>query len=83
MRTRDLRCCGVENSDSDIAAIVTNANQDDVDQGNVAVTRASSDDVRAFASHGGGDASRSRELNSEQLAMTLNLDPLVTKVENQ
>jgi putative membrane protein len=36
-------------SDSDIAAIVTNANQGEVDQGQLAGTKANSDDVRAFA----------------------------------
>ena len=36
-------------SDSDIAAIVTNANQGEIDQGQVASTKANSDDVRAFA----------------------------------
>src|SRR5712691_3636103 len=36
-------------TDSDIAAIVTNANQGEIDQGNVALTRASSSDVRDFA----------------------------------
>lgn len=35
--------------DSDIAAILTNANQGEIDQGQAAITRASSDDVRAFA----------------------------------
>ncbi|GAC1436734.1 MAG: DUF4142 domain-containing protein [Thermoanaerobaculia bacterium] len=36
-------------SDGDIAAIVTNANQGEVDQGQVASSKANSDDVRAFA----------------------------------
>lgn len=36
-------------SDSDIAAIVTNANQGEIDEGQTAVTKASSDSVRAFA----------------------------------
>ncbi len=36
-------------SDSDIAAIVANANQGEVDQGQAASTKANSDDVRAFA----------------------------------
>jgi len=40
---------GTMYSDANIAAIVTNANQGEVDQGQTASTRASSDDVRAFA----------------------------------
>jgi putative membrane protein len=36
-------------SDSDIAAIVTNANQGEIDQAQVALTKASSPEVRAFA----------------------------------
>ena len=40
---------GMAMSDADIAAIVTNANQGEVDQGNAALSRASSADVRAFA----------------------------------
>lgn len=36
-------------SDADIAAIITNANQGEVDQARVAIDRASSADVRAFA----------------------------------
>lgn len=36
-------------SDSDIAAIVTNANQGEVDQGQSALIKASSSEVRAFA----------------------------------
>jgi len=36
-------------SDNDIAAIVSNANQGEIDEGNAAVNKASSDDVRAFA----------------------------------
>ena len=40
---------GTMYSDSDIAAIVTNANQGEVDQAQVATSRASSDEVRAFA----------------------------------
>ena len=40
---------GIGFTDSDIAAIVTNANQGEIDEGNAAVNKASSDDVRAFA----------------------------------
>src|SRR6476620_1448210 len=40
---------GTMYSDSDIAAIVTNANQGEIDQGQTASTKANSDDVRAFA----------------------------------
>lgn len=40
---------GTMYSDSDIAAIVTNANQGEVNQGQVASSKANSDDVRAFA----------------------------------
>lgn len=40
---------GARISDADIAAIVTNASQGEIDQGQAASTKASSDDVRAFA----------------------------------
>jgi putative membrane protein len=40
---------GMTWSDADIAAIVSNANQGEIDEGQVATTSASSDDVRAFA----------------------------------
>ena len=40
---------GTRISDADIAAIVTNASQGEIDQGQVAQTKASSDEVRAFA----------------------------------
>ncbi len=40
---------GMTWSDADVAAIVSNANQGEIDEGQVATTSASSDDVRAFA----------------------------------
>ena len=40
---------GTTYSDSDIAAIVTNANQGEIEQGQTASSKANSDDVRAFA----------------------------------
>ena len=40
---------GMRMSDADIAGIVTNANQGEIDQAQAAVSKASSDDVRAFA----------------------------------
>lgn len=40
---------GTMYSDSDIAAIITNANQGEVDQGQAASSKANSADVRAFA----------------------------------
>ena len=40
---------GTNYSDSDIASIVTNANQGEIDQAQTAISKAGSDDVRAFA----------------------------------
>jgi len=48
MTTNDTPMAGAM-PEGDIASIVTLANQGEVDQGNVATTRASSADVRAFA----------------------------------